>query len=671
MSATAINFVWKSSARIVAITDPTEQKRKAAQLWDIIDRRDTDCEVLWSILAGVIPSAFTDPSDVNSIIREDDHPECRGLTATYSPEDDKLRLYAQSRLSPELYARVKAAGFKWAPKQELFVAPNWTPGRETLLLELCGEIGDEDYSPEERAADRAERFSGYRDKRRAEAHTQADRFDAGPSAFGHQSRSRAERQAARHDRFRGRAVSQWSKAEYWQQRTSDVISHALFKSSPEVRRGRILRLEAEQRKHLKSVADLVKRWELWSKVATLPGADQPGVEDRETNRIGIAADSSPAFRMAYSLANAGCYGFEYQHPRKETRSSLYSLLTDPQDPITPNEAAQLWFGNCIHPLAETSRNTRWTRHYELRLTYERAMLANEGGSAADNEMEVGGWLGCHQIQAVTRSPATKKVTSVKVYCEKTWNHEAGIRSVNIQRLGKAVYRAPTDEERAQFATATKERKATEKATKPAAPSLINPTDEDAQKLQDIWNAQALADHKRRGSHGDLPVSTVSRMTQAEYSENSKGTYSHFAAVEVTEKLCKPYQSTMNIAKGGRVAIFKIRKRSAGGFNYAADRVIVITDKPQKPLPWKAVEEARAQQPTEESMFPRLEELARAGRNNWLPREKDNPEYKLMADGVYLGWFYIASMSQFGFTDAGNEKYQEFLAQTPVKETAGV
>jgi len=44
-------------------------------------------------------------------------------TATYSPEDNKLRLYSSTRLDRELYARVRSAGFIYAPKQELFVAP--------------------------------------------------------------------------------------------------------------------------------------------------------------------------------------------------------------------------------------------------------------------------------------------------------------------------------------------------------------------------------------------------------------------------------------------------------------------------------------------------------------------------------------------------------------------
>jgi hypothetical protein len=62
------------------------------------------------------------------------------LTATYSPDDNKLRLYAKERLAEPLDHQVRDAGFIWAPKQRLFVAPMWTPGRQDLLLELCGYI---------------------------------------------------------------------------------------------------------------------------------------------------------------------------------------------------------------------------------------------------------------------------------------------------------------------------------------------------------------------------------------------------------------------------------------------------------------------------------------------------------------------------------------------------
>jgi hypothetical protein len=37
----------------------------------------------------------------------------------------------------------------------------WTPEREDLLIELCGEIADEDTSLVERAEERADRFVDY------------------------------------------------------------------------------------------------------------------------------------------------------------------------------------------------------------------------------------------------------------------------------------------------------------------------------------------------------------------------------------------------------------------------------------------------------------------------------------------------------------------------------
>ncbi len=89
--------------------------------------------------------------------------------ATYSPDDNKLRLYAASRLDPETYKKVHDAGFRWAPRQALFVAPAWTPGREDVLLSLAGEIEDEDSTLAERQEARAERFTGYSGKRASES----------------------------------------------------------------------------------------------------------------------------------------------------------------------------------------------------------------------------------------------------------------------------------------------------------------------------------------------------------------------------------------------------------------------------------------------------------------------------------------------------------------------
>src|SRR5581483_1406893 len=145
------------------------------------------------------------------------------FSATYSPDDNKIRLYASSRLDPETYARVKAAGFKWAPKQELFVAPMWTPEREDLAIELAGEIEDEDKSLAERAEERSERFEGYSERRAADAtgalaavEQVSQRFEFGqPILVGHHSERRARKDAERIENGMRRAVNMQKISEYW------------------------------------------------------------------------------------------------------------------------------------------------------------------------------------------------------------------------------------------------------------------------------------------------------------------------------------------------------------------------------------------------------------------------------------------------------------------------
>lgn len=539
-------------------------------------------------------------------------------TVTYSPEDNKLRLYV-GRVPRDEYEALRAAGFVSTPKQDCDFVAVWTPAREDLAaqyLEDGEDIGDEDYSPEERAADKAERLSGYRDKRRDEAGARADTFAAGPSAFGHQSRARAERQATRHDRHRTHAVSQWSKAEYWQMRTEGVIAHALHKSDAATRRGRILTLEAEQRKHENSRTEYAERFAAWSKVATLEGAGVPVVIDKSA--YGITAETLPAGRLAYTLANSGgCWG-DYQHPRNgERKASLYSLLTDPVDPVTPAEAAALWLGGRKSPDDGDSWSARWSVHYELRLTYERAMLASEGGTAAEADIEPGGWIrgvrtrsaltdaagGWLQVHTVNKSPATGRVVSVRVMG--TWsgytresNHtkyetRPALVLVNVERLGEDCYRAPTDEERAAFATETKQRKAEAKAKKPKAPSLINPTDADAERLQGILNAIGKQKHDaKRGTFGEPYKPTeVLRMTQAQYSAASKGSYSHYETRTVHESgnIIERHKTDLwtregsDYDKGLGAPVCKVRARYCSGWNNPP-HIVVLTDAAQKPLP---------------------------------------------------------------------------------------
>lgn len=476
------------------------------------------------------------------------------MNATYSPEDDKIRLYV-GRVSREDYEALRAAGFVATLKQDCDFVAFWTPKREDLAREFLDDgedIGDEGYSPVSRAADRAERFESYQEKRTAEAVSAADRFEAGPAAFGNQSRARAERQAKRHDRTRTLAVSQWSKAEYWRERTAGVIANALHRADAKTRRGRILAIEAELRKCQRSP------------------------EGRE----------------------------------------------------------------------------RWIAHYEMRLEYERAMLANEGGTAADADMVAGGWIGDHQIHGVNRSPVTGRVVSVKLMLPERWFRGQGpaplkLRSVNIERLPEGKYRAPTEEEAARFSQAKKEAKAKAKAEKAPATPIINPTDEDAEKLQAFWNAH----HDRRRKSWEAPsASTVLRITQAEYSANSKGEYAALGMSTVTE-----FGLPREIRDKSRAEVYKVRTRG-GGFS-SAKRVIVLTDKPRTPIPWDAVSDAYAAQVKESDIFHRWEEIV----GTFAKFHLSPDEEKLLSDAVYLGLAFSASMTQKGLTDAGKASYERFRA----------
>lgn len=502
-------------------------------------------------------------------------------TLTYCPEDNKLRLYV-GRVSREDYDALRAAGFVSTPKQDCDFVATWTPQREDLACEFLGDdedIGDEDYSPEERAADRAERFAGYREKRSTEAIAAADRFGAGPVAFGHQSRARAARQAKRHDSHRTRALSQWSKAEYWQQRTADVISHALYKSSPEVRRGRILALEAEQRKHESGRAEYAAWIAGWEKVAAMEGADEvlPISEGHE-----FSGELNPAQRLAYSLANQNAIRFRFWHPTSESANSeakriwnhgfsAYDFLTmrefisEPFAQLSPRRLALMLLQKCRRPDDTTGSSFRWSEHYNLRLSYERAMLGANGGCASAVAMIPGGWIGRAQIQKVNKSPVTGRVVSVGLIGPHPWKTnrdgtpKVGVFACNIERMAADAYRAPTAEELAAF-------KAEQNANKKPSVPLINPTDEDAERLQALLNSQAAANSATRDRPAPEPRK-VERVTQAK-----------FSAYSGADSLYKVREFTL----GG--VTFKVRCRSRGWDYAAAYTVLILTDKPQKSLP---------------------------------------------------------------------------------------
>lgn len=307
-------------------------------------------------------------------------PLLRGATATYSPEDNKLRLYPLSRLSADLYARVKAAGFSWAPKQELFVAPAWTPGREDLLIGLCGEIDDEDKSLVERAEERAERFDDYSEKREAEAvraKAASDAISDGipfgqPILVGHHSERRARKDAEKIRNGMTRAVKLWETSKYWEDRAAGAIRHAKYKELPGVRARRIKTIEAEKRKVERALAKNAACLKLWE-----------SCQDLDRARL-IAGRTEAGYLPCVKHPSLD----QYLHPsdvlpfddRSDYAKEHYPTMTLEE----VKERARKVYGN-------RGQSDRWLAHYSNRIAYERAMLAEGGGLVAERQkMEPGG-----------------------------------------------------------------------------------------------------------------------------------------------------------------------------------------------------------------------------------------------------------------------------------------
>ena len=288
-------------------------------------------------------------------------------SATYDPADDKLRLYATSRLDEETYGRVKAAGFRWAPKQELFYAV-WNPRAEDVATELAGEVGDEDTSLVERAEDRADRFGGYQERRAAEAERArkavseiADNIPLGqPILVGHHSERRARRDAQRIEDGMRKAVRLWDTSEYWEQRAAGALRHVKYKELPAVRARRVKTLEAEQRKHQRTRAEAEKWLRLW----TTPGL---------TAELGIKIANHCWLTLPRK---------EGDRPDFDGNPTAYDALTN----SSPNLFAPRSLGEVAEVAARRYPRTiahcdRWIAHLTNRLAYEKAML-NEQGAAA-------------------------------------------------------------------------------------------------------------------------------------------------------------------------------------------------------------------------------------------------------------------------------------------------
>jgi len=536
--------------------------------------------------------------------------------ATYCPESNLLHLYV-GRVPRDEYEALKAEGWRSTPKQSEAgggeFAATWTPERYQTAISYAGIVGDEDMSPEERAADRAERFAGYRDRRTMEAVGHADRYDSGPAVHGYQDYGRAVKAADRHDRIAGRAVDAWGKAEYWQRRTAGVIANALYKSTPAVRMGRIKEIEADIRKiesegQKHRDAQTVRHGVMLAMVEHAEGKREkmmaaPGwqyyvatIRRHDESEEGAPLTTEQLRRAMISAALGDHYSGKWSELREQVEKGK----------LCPVSVARDWLDayGWEKPAPYDPSGSAWHRHLTFRLAYERQMLEAAGGRAGELEMEVGGFFCGKQIHKVNKSAKTDRVVSVQVmgttsgYTKESGYKEYATRpclvNVGVERSSPESYRAPTPEEKAAFLAAQKAKK--DAAPKKEKAPLINPTDTDAERLQGRLNELAKSDHcsrhlKRYGRDyaEEFKPSTVCRITQAQYSEVSKGAYAR--------------AETRGIGRGGNMqphadcygtkfrAVCEVRSTGSDGSDYGARRVIVLTDKPQKQLPAEVWESA--------------------------------------------------------------------------------
>lgn len=321
---------------------------------------------------------------------------------TYSPEDNKLRLYPETRLPKDEYDRLRAAGFSWAPKQELFVAPMWTPEREDLLLELCGEVGDEDKSLVERAEERSDRFRDYSQSRAADAaqaHKAVESICEGiplgqPILIGHHSERHARKDAERIENGMRRAVKMWETAEYWKSRAQGAIRAAKYKERPDVRARRIKKLEADKRRQERYKATAEQGFRFWQgklKLKNTSTGESRPLEITEENRetiVRVVGNND--------IGNIDLPRKEGDKPDFNQQPSVYGALSNSYPTLyAPRTVAECQAAAMEHYPKLIAHYDRWLSHYENRLTYERAMLAEDGGTAADRKgPEVGGACKC-------------------------------------------------------------------------------------------------------------------------------------------------------------------------------------------------------------------------------------------------------------------------------------
>jgi len=528
---------------------------------------DTDPQTVWTILevdgAQYIDAGFhhvnrlgyiitREPwtTGTESIPREDisgeavktakDYFDC----ATYSPEDNKIRLYTNERLPEDIYARVKALKFKYAPKQKLFFA-RWTVMREDYALEMTGQILPEQTTLAERASAKIERLHGYAQNRandadifeRAAQNLAQGFADGQPILRGHHSQRKAERDHKKMKSAQAKAVKSHATARYHLYKAEGVASHAERKNDSRVRAGRIKALFADLRSYQRGLSDAAKYLALWESATT---ADEI---DRLTN--------------SFHTARRG----DYDAVRNGTLERETCRL----------ENIERFKNSLAH------RGTaRVIEHILSRLSYEYAYMPEVRLFEGDLTPVI------LQTFARTHGADKPKVTAKGDSFILTSNVPLPRHISDSNSLELEDYQWRVLMQDCKYSVEIKARRKTT-STRTKNP-LLNPSPEDAEKLQELWNLQMQL-YCTRASRTPKEAKPI-KASQKGYSQKSKGSYALCKSVEISAEggQVDSRYSAHDFSQGKPAPAFRVRIYTGDSEFYKASRVVFITDKNTHPLP---------------------------------------------------------------------------------------
>lgn len=279
------------------------------------------------------------------------------FTATYSVEDDKIRIYFNHYLDKDFYDRFIDLGFRKAPIQGCHFAV-WSPSREDFAIELAEEIYADGTTFAERAQAKAERCDTYaaNNKNKANAfHTAAsaiaERFNTNQVILtGHHSERKSTLLEKRLNSAKGSALHHARMVSYWIGKATGAERHANQKSDSAVRARRIKTLLAELRREQRIINEAYRRINLWE------------------TKAGKYQNNPEIFKERVTVV-AGLYGMALNY---KGESCFFLLKEDRIDP-------KLAYDHCLayqYSIVEKESHYRVINHLLNRLSYERSMQGN-------------------------------------------------------------------------------------------------------------------------------------------------------------------------------------------------------------------------------------------------------------------------------------------------------